>query len=142
LRKATQGKLCHCEAYNNSIAVSNSAEIIQSWADLSKTVRDSLKGDLNVAYGPGARQCFDSYSAGNNSPIKQTNHFGKSIDIFVGRAELPAMQMQTNDFYKYRQDHAQPGKYTLLSGLNHYTVFDQLVNEDGEVLVAILKILR
>ena len=273
-------------AYNNSIAVSNSAEITQSWVEASQVIGERLKADvkenlnvaLNVAYGPGARQCFDFFSAGNNtpivvfvhggfwqmrckedfmfivptllkhgisvamlgytlapeakmgsmvkdirmglnaiekkvrndrqaewadkleafpgfcllgwsagahlvaatidqpnvragvcisgiydlepmrhcyvneklqldaddalqfSPIKQTNHFGKPLELFVGGAELPAMQRQTNDFYKYRQAQAQPGDYTLLSGLNHYTIFDELVNDDGAVLKAIQKI--
>ena len=270
-------------AYNNSIAVMNSAEITQSWVDASRVIRERLQADsnvaLNVAYGPGARQCFDFFSAGKNtpivvfvhggfwqmrckedfmfivptllkhgisvamlgytlapeanmgnmvkdicmgldaiekkvrndrqtegadefetflgfcllgwsagahlvaatidqpnvraavcisgiydlepmrhcyvneklqldaddalqfSPIKQTNHFGKPLDLFVGGAELPAMQMQTNDFYRYRQAQAQPGEFTLLNGLNHYTIFDELVNEDGAVLKAIQKIL-
>lgn len=270
-------------AYNSSLAISNSAEITQSWVVKSQAARDHLKGDLNVAYGPGARQCFDYYSAGNDSPIVvfvhggfwqmrskddflflvptllehgisvamlgytlapeasmgdivndirmgldaieakvrhdrksktnagvstqhkreletfpgfcllgwsagaqlvaatidqpnvnsavcvsgiydlepmrhcyvneklqldansaeryspviQINHFGKTIDCFVGGAELPAMQAQTNDFYAYRQAHNQAGQYTLLEGLNHYTVFDAFVNPDGAVLAAI-----
>lgn len=274
-------------AYNNSIAVKNSAEITQSWVDASQIIKEGLQAgssvalniELNVAYGPGARQCFDFFSAGNNtpivvfvhggfwqmrckedflfivptllrhgisvamlgytlapeanmgnivkdirmgldaieqkvrndrqaegadesdafsgfcllgwsagahlvaatldkpnvyagvcisgiydlepmrhcyvneklqldagdalqfSPIKQVNHFGKPLELFVGGAELPAMQMQTNDFYRYRQAHAQPGSYTLLNDLNHYTIFDELVNEDGAVLKAIQKIL-
>jgi arylformamidase len=270
-------------AYNNSIAVSNSADITQSWVEASQAIRARLQGDLNVAlnvaYGPGARQCFDYFSAGHNtpivvfvhggfwqmrckedfmfivptflkhgisvallgytlapeasmanivkdirmgldaieqkvrndrqaewadecetfpgfcllgwsagaqlvaatldqhnvyagvcisgmydlepmrhcyvnaklqldadealqfSPIKQTNHFGKPLELFVGGAELPAMQMQTNNFYMYRQDQAQAGEYTLLNGLNHYTIFDELVHEDGAVLKAIQKIL-
>lgn len=270
-------------AYNSSLAISNSAEITQSWVVKSQAARDHLKGDLNVAYGPGARQCFDFYSAGNDSPIVvfvhggfwqmrskddflflvptlleqgisvamlgytlapeasmgdivndirmgldaieakvrydrtaqpeagvtqpntraietfpgfcllgwsagaqlvaatidqpnvnsavcvsgiydlepirhcyvneklkldansaeryspviQINHFGKTIDCFVGGAELPAMQAQTNVFYAYRQAHNQAGQYTLLEGLNHYTVFDAFVNPDGAVLAAI-----
>jgi adenine phosphoribosyltransferase len=270
-------------AYNSSLAISNSAEITQSWVVKSQAARDHLKGDLNVAYGPGARQCFDYYSAGNDSPIvvfvhggfwqmrskddflflvptlleqgisvamlgytlapeasmgdivndirmgldaieakvrhdrksqptagvstqpkraietfpgfcllgwsagaqlvaatidqpnvnsavcvsgiydlepmrhcyvneklkldansaeryspiKQINHFGKTINFFVGGAELPAMQAQTNDFYAYRQAHNQAGQYTLLESLNHYTVFDAFVNPDGAVLAAI-----
>ena len=47
------------------------------------------------------------------------------------------MQAQTNDFYAYRQAHDQAGQFTLLEGLNHYTVFDAFVNPDGAVLAAI-----
>jgi arylformamidase len=82
---------------------------------------------------------LDADAALQFSPIKQTNHFGKPLELFVGGAELPAMQMQTNNFYTYRQLQAQLGEYTLLDGLNHYTVFDELVNEDGAVLKAIQK---
>ncbi len=52
----------------------------------------------------------------------------------MGSAELPAMQKQTTDFIRYRQSHSQPGEFKLLNGLNHYTIFNELINQDGDIL--------
>ena len=39
----------------------------------------------------------------------------KTLDLFVGSAELLHMQGQTTDFYEYRQQNSQPGKFQLCS---------------------------
>jgi len=252
------------KAYNNSLAVNNSAELIRLWVDKSASARKTIKGDLNIPYGSSSRQSFDFFPGGNQSPIVvfihggfwqvrskddftfiaprlldegmtvallgyslapeakmadivldvrnglnkiekkvrsergsfpgfyllgwsagahlvasvmdqanvsaglaisgiydlepmrhcyvndklqldsksscdyspilQKNHFGKSIDLFVGSAELPAMQKQTTDFIRYRQSHSQLGEFKLLNGLNHYTIFNELINQDGDIL--------
>ncbi|ABP34858.1 alpha/beta hydrolase [Polynucleobacter asymbioticus] len=250
-------------AYNNSLAVANSAQIVEGWMQASDQVRESTKGELDIRYGPHPRQSYDYFSAGDhspimvyihggfwqfrskddftfivpplidlgfsvamlgyrlapdatmeqiiadirtglsaievkvrdergsfpgfyllgwsagahlvasvlnepnvkdgicisgvydlepirhcyvndqlhlnleasleNSPILKTNHFGKVIDLFVGSAELPHMQGQTTQFYEYRKQHLQPGKFQLLNGFNHYTIFDELVRANGTI---------
>jgi arylformamidase len=55
------------------------------------------------------------------------------MDLFVGSAELPHMQGQTTRFYEYRKQHSQPGKFQLLNGFNHYTIFDELVRANGTI---------
>lgn len=80
-----------------------------------------------------------SDSASQNSPILLTNHFGKELDLFVGDAELPEMIKQTLDFSNHRNVSAQEGRLTLLKGLNHYSIFDELVNPNGSIFSSILE---
>jgi arylformamidase len=72
-----------------------------------------------------------------NSPILLTNHFGKDLDLFVGDAELPEMMKQTLDFSNYRNASVQKGRTNLLKGLNHYSIFDELVNSNGSIFSSI-----
>lgn len=45
---------------------------------------------------------LDLESSRDYPPIFQVNHFGKPIDLFVGSAELPKIQAQITDFFRYR----------------------------------------
>jgi arylformamidase len=63
-------------AYNNSLAVENSAEIINGWIDVSAKLRERLSGDLDISYGPESRQSYDYFSAGLDSPIIVFIHGG------------------------------------------------------------------
>jgi arylformamidase len=259
-------------AYNNSIAVPNSAELIGAWSSSSEVARNELKGRIGIPYGPGEYQSYDLFSAGvgsplvvfvhggfwqnrskndfsfiatnfvkagisvailgytlapfaaidqivsdirdgvraihaaakktspkhdniwligwsagahlitmaldepcviggtaisgiyslepirhcyvndklnltpesvlQNSPILLTNHFGKELDLFVGDAELPEMIKQTLDFSNYRNTTVQAAPATLLNGLNHYSIFDELVNPNGSIFSSIHDRLR
>jgi len=252
------------QAYNNSLAVANSAALTQCWADNSLAVRMDIQGELNIAYGDMPRQCYDYFSAGNDSPIiifihggfwqrrskddftfivppmleqglsvallgyrlapqanmneiildiqsglraiehkvrgeravfpgfcllgwsagahlaasvlDQSNiyagvgisgiydlepmrhcyvndllqldaqmavkhspilhtcHFGKPFDLVVGDDELPEMKNQTLDFFQYRNSRNQAGVFKLLQGLNHFTILNELIKQDGQIL--------
>jgi arylformamidase len=254
-------------AYNNSIAVPNSAELIGAWSSSSEVARNELKGRIGIPYGPGEYQSYDLFSAGvgsplvvfvhggfwqnrskndfsfiapnfvkagisvailgytlapfaaidqivsdirdgvraihaaakkispkhdniwligwsagahlitmaldepcviggtaisgiyslepirhcyvndklnltpesalQNSPILLTNHFGKELDLFVGDAELPEMIKQTLDFSNYRNTSVQAEPATLVNGLDHYSIFDELVNPNGSIFSSI-----
>ena len=254
-------------AYNNSIAVPNSAELIGAWSSRSEVARNALRGRIGIPYGPGEYQSYDLFSAGvgsplvvfvhggfwqnrskndfsflapnlvkagisvailgytlapfaaidqivsdirngvraihaaekimspkhdniwligwsagahlitmaldepcvtggtaisgiyslepirhcyvneklnltpesvlQNSPLLLTNHFGKELDLFVGDAELPEMIKQTLDFSNYRNTSVQGGRATLLKGLNHYSIFDELVNPYGPIFLSV-----
>jgi arylformamidase len=63
-------------AYNNSLAVPNSAKLTQYWTDKSSAVRKDVPGELNIAYGDSPRQRYDYFSAGNDSPIIVFIHGG------------------------------------------------------------------
>jgi arylformamidase len=52
-------------AYNNSQAVSDSAQIVNRWVAASATFRSQRPKQLDVAYGPGERNKWDLFPADN-----------------------------------------------------------------------------
>jgi arylformamidase len=63
-------------AYNNSLAVSNSADIVQSWTQASISAKEKLNGDCDVSYGEMKFQSFDFFSSNNNAPVVVFVHGG------------------------------------------------------------------
>jgi arylformamidase len=63
-------------AYNNSLAVENSAEIIETWMKTSAQVRERATGEQDIGYGSHPKQSYDYFSAGDNSPIMVYIHGG------------------------------------------------------------------
>jgi len=63
-------------AYNNSLAVANSSEIVQSWAQSSILAKEKLHGDHDISYGDSKFQSFDFFSAGENAPVIVFLHGG------------------------------------------------------------------
>lgn len=64
------------KAYNNSLAVANSSEIVQSWLQSSISAKKRLSGDRDISYGDSKSQSFDFFSAGNNAPVIVFLHGG------------------------------------------------------------------
>lgn len=64
------------KAYNNSLAVSNSAEIIQSWIQSSALAKVNLAGECDIVYGDSPFQAFDYFSAGDHAPVIVFVHGG------------------------------------------------------------------
>ena len=64
------------KAYNNSLAVVNSVELIEAWMQTSAEIRERVRGETDIAYGLHPRQSYDFFSAGNNSPIMVYIHGG------------------------------------------------------------------
>jgi hypothetical protein len=52
------------------------------------------------------------------------------------------MIKQTLDFSNYRNTTVQAEPATLLNGLNHYSIFDELVNPNGSIFSSIHDRLR
>ena len=52
-------------AYNNSQAVSDSAQIVNRWVAASATFRSQRSKQLDVPYGPGERNKWDLFPADN-----------------------------------------------------------------------------
>jgi arylformamidase len=63
-------------AYNNSQAVLQSAEIVQSWVQDSKDAKLALVGQCDIAYGSGSFQKFDYFPARQGSPLIVFLHGG------------------------------------------------------------------
>ena len=80
---------------------------------------------------------LDEATATRFSPIKLPALSGKTLDLFVGEAELPAMQTQTIEFAQYRNDAKAPGIFENLPGLNHYTILDEMASVKGRILQSI-----
>jgi len=80
---------------------------------------------------------LDEASALRFSPIKLPVPSGKILDLFVGGAELPALQAQTTEFAQYRADAQAPGRFENLPVLNHYTILDEMATAQGRILQSI-----
>ena len=63
-------------AYNNSLAVANSNQIIETWMKTSSQVRGKIAGELDIGYGAHPRQSYDYFSAGDSSPVIVYIHGG------------------------------------------------------------------
>lgn len=80
---------------------------------------------------------LDEANATKFSPIKLPVPNGKILDLFVGGAELPAMQAQTTEFAQYRATVNASGIFENLPGLNHYTILDEMASAQGRILHSI-----
>jgi arylformamidase len=81
-------------AYNNSAAVSNSAEKLAEWSGRSATTRSRASALLDCAYGPGPRNRIDVFPCGRaRAPLFVFVHGGywqrNSKEIFACMAEGP-----------------------------------------------------
>ena len=77
---------------------------------------------------------LDAEMATRYSPILNTTHFDKPLDLLVGEDELSEIQKQTVDFFKYRNSKGQVGTLQRLNGLNHFTILDELIRKDSQIL--------
>jgi arylformamidase len=77
---------------------------------------------------------LDAEMAMRYSPILHTAHFDKPINLLVGNDELSEIQKQTLDFFKYRENKGQKGVLLQLDGLNHFTILDELIRKDSQIL--------
>jgi len=80
---------------------------------------------------------LDEATAARFSPIKLPAPGGKVLDLFVGGAELPAMQTQTSEFAQYRVNANAPGIFENLPTLNHYSILDEMASVKGRILQSI-----
>jgi arylformamidase len=60
--------------------------------------------------------------------------FDKPINLLVGNDELSEIQKQTLDFFQYRENKGQKGVLLQLDGLNHFTILDELIRKDSQIL--------
>lgn len=81
-------------AYNNSAAVADSADRVADWTARSAALRLDHLRELDIAYGPGARQRFDVFRCGiAGAPMLAFVHGGwwqrNSKDVFSCMAAGP-----------------------------------------------------
>lgn len=63
-------------AYNNSLAVADSAQIIQAWGLASQAIRSTNTSHNDLPYDNGQTASFDFFSAGPDTPIVAFIHGG------------------------------------------------------------------
>ena len=63
-------------AYNNSLAVTGSASIVEHWTAWSELARHQLQGECNVSYGASPFQSFDFFPAQGDAPLVVFVHGG------------------------------------------------------------------
>jgi len=81
---------------------------------------------------------LDEKTSLENSPIKLDQVTSKTLDIFVGGAELPEMQRQSIDFATYRKSLGAVEIFQSLPGKNHYTIMDELTSKKGVIMKALI----
>lgn len=107
------------KAYNNSLAVSNSADLISAWSTHSQVARDRLAGSLGIPYGQGHYQSYDLFLAGDSAPLVVFVHGG----FWQNRSK--------SDFSFIAQNLVKAGISVAILGytLAPFATIDQIVND-------------
>ena len=63
-------------AYNNAVAVKNSAEIVDDWTRRTAAIRGKFKDSLDLRYGEGERNRIDLFIAKPGAPLLAFIHGG------------------------------------------------------------------
>ncbi len=83
---------------------------------------------------------MDSETAHRNSPILQIPVCGGPVCFAVGADELPEMIRQTDDYWAAWLAAGLPGWKAVLSGVNHFTIMDDLASPYGRLTTALLRL--
>lgn len=107
------------KAYNNSLAVSNSADLISAWSTNSQFARDQLGGSIGIPYGQGHYQSYDLFLAGDGAPLVVFVHGG----FWQNRSK--------NDFSFIAPNLVKAGISVAILGytLAPFATIDQIVND-------------
>ncbi len=80
-------------AYNNGVAVSNSAQIVADWQRRSDALRAKHAHTMDMRYGEAARNCIDYFEAKEGAPLLAFIHGGywqsRSRELFAFLAPGP-----------------------------------------------------
>jgi arylformamidase len=86
---------------------------------------------LNVKLG------LDEAMSRRNSPMMEAGGVMKPLSLVVGSAELPLLRKQTADFAAHRAKHGLPVTYEEISGVDHFTIMNQLSSPHGRITTLI-----
>jgi len=84
---------------------------------------------------------MDAATAKRNSPILALPERSKPLDLFAGGAELSEMRRQTADYADARRAAGLPVRYVEITGANHYTILNSMMERNGEIHRAIVAML-
>jgi arylformamidase len=85
---------------------------------------------------------MDRPTARRNSPILRLPIRGKPVCFAVGAAELPEMIRQTRDYGAAWEEVGFPAAGVELSGVNHFTIMDELAEPDGRLTAQLVRLLQ
>ena len=80
-------------------------------------------------------------TAKRNSPILLLPSKSTPLELFAGSAELPEMRRQTLDYANARRVASLPSQYSEIPEADHYTILNSMMNSDGRIHLAIMKML-
>jgi hypothetical protein len=89
---------------------------------------------LNAAIG------LNSVTAVQNSPILNLPAQAGPTCFAVGDQELPEMLRQTGDYHAAWMAQGLPGRQAVLSGVDHFTIMDEMAAPGGRLTSAILEL--
>jgi arylformamidase len=67
------------------------------------------------------------------SPLVNLRERSPPLELFVGGAELPELQRQSQDYAGAAQTRGLPVKLTVLPGHHHFSILDELARPDGAI---------
>jgi arylformamidase len=83
---------------------------------------------------------MDGDMAVRNSPVFHLPASAGPVCFAVGEDELPEMLRQTADYHTAWSGAGLPGWMTVLSGVNHFTIMDEMAAVDGRLTGEILRL--
>jgi len=96
--------------------------------DLAPLVKSYVNDKLHI----------DEAAARRNSPMLNLPPSSKPLELFAGSAELPEMRRQTAAYATARRVAALPVRYEEISGANHYTILNDLLQPEGRIHHAVV----
>ena len=78
-----------------------------------------------------AKLGLDIEEARLQSPALHIASASPPLMLACGGAELPELQRQSRDYAAARAQAGLPGRLTMLDGLNHFTILEELASPDG-----------
>jgi arylformamidase len=85
---------------------------------------------------------LDLPTAQRNSPILRLPTRGKPVCFAVGADELPEMVRQSRDYCAAWRNIGFPSAWVELSGVNHFTIMDELAEPEGRLTAELLRLIQ
>ena len=68
------------------------------------------------------------------SPLRTLPKPAGPLHVSVGGAELPELQRQSRDYAAAAQARGQPVRLSVLDGLHHFSILEELAQPDGALV--------
>ena len=85
---------------------------------------------------------LEETEARRNSPMLNLPPAAGPLIVAYGAAELPELRRQSIDYAKAWGERGLPGRLSPIDGANHFTILELLAQPDGELMRALLALVR